>query len=169
MTKFDRRRICGPALFAARLATSRRTCGSSICCPALRPRRTPSRHKSRSRGSCQEAVHRRNPGTRNIDHLRGEPRGTRCRVDGGVSERIDADFSKPSVHGGRMNEMQMRAVERAGKGRDMLPESRFGFGGREARHDLREAGHDVVLSYARSQRKLNRLARQRRRVRRAPS
>jgi hypothetical protein len=27
---------------------------------------------------------------------------------------LDADFSKLTVHGGRMNEMQMRAVERAG-------------------------------------------------------
>jgi len=26
---------------------------------------------------------------------------------------LDADFSKLTVHGGRMNEMQMRAVERA--------------------------------------------------------
>ena len=27
---------------------------------------------------------------------------------------LDADFSKLMVYGGRMNEMQMRAVERAG-------------------------------------------------------
>jgi hypothetical protein len=27
---------------------------------------------------------------------------------------LDADFSKLTVRGGRMNEMQMRAVERAG-------------------------------------------------------
>jgi hypothetical protein len=27
---------------------------------------------------------------------------------------LDADFSRLTVHGGRMNEMQMQAVERAG-------------------------------------------------------
>jgi len=43
-----------------------------------------------------------------------EPRSTRRPTDGGDLSALDADFSKLTVHGGRLNEMQMRAVERAG-------------------------------------------------------
>ena len=54
------------------------------------------------------------PGTRNIDHLRENLGALDVRLTPADLAALDADFSKLTVHGGRMNEMQMRAVERAG-------------------------------------------------------
>jgi len=54
------------------------------------------------------------PGTRNIAHLRENLRALDVRLTPADLAALDADFSKLTVHGGRMNEMQMRAVERAG-------------------------------------------------------
>ena len=54
------------------------------------------------------------PGTRNIDHLRENLGALDVQLTAADLRSLDADFSKLTVHGGRMNEMQMRAVERAG-------------------------------------------------------
>jgi aryl-alcohol dehydrogenase-like predicted oxidoreductase len=54
------------------------------------------------------------PGTRNIAHLRENLGALDVRLTPADLAALDADFSKLTVHGGRMNEMQMRAVERAG-------------------------------------------------------
>jgi len=54
------------------------------------------------------------PGTRNIDHLRENLGALDVQLTAAELSALDADFSKLTVHGGRMNEMQMRAVERAG-------------------------------------------------------
>ena len=54
------------------------------------------------------------PGTRNIDHLRENLGALDVQLTAANLSALDADFSKLTVHGGRMNEMQMRAVERAG-------------------------------------------------------
>jgi len=54
------------------------------------------------------------PGTRNIDHLRENLGALDIQLTAADLSALDADFSKPTVHGGRMNEMQMRTVERAG-------------------------------------------------------
>ena len=54
------------------------------------------------------------PGTRNIDHLRENLGALDVQLTAADLSALDADFSKLTVHCGRMNEMQMRAVERAG-------------------------------------------------------
>ena len=54
------------------------------------------------------------PGTRNIPHLRENLGALDVRLPPADLAALDADFSKLTVHGGRVNEMQMRAVERAG-------------------------------------------------------
>jgi aryl-alcohol dehydrogenase-like predicted oxidoreductase len=54
------------------------------------------------------------PGTRNIDHLRENLGALDVQLTAADLSALDADFSKLTVHGGRMNEMQMRIVERAG-------------------------------------------------------
>jgi len=54
------------------------------------------------------------PGTRNIDHLRENLGALDVQLTAADLSALDADFSKLTVHGGSMNEMQMRAVERAG-------------------------------------------------------
>jgi aryl-alcohol dehydrogenase-like predicted oxidoreductase len=54
------------------------------------------------------------PGTRNIDHLRENLGAPAIKLSATELSALDADFSKLMVHGGRMNEMQMRAVEPAG-------------------------------------------------------
>jgi len=54
------------------------------------------------------------PGTRNIDHLRENLGALDVQLTAADLIALDADFSKLTVHGGRMNETQMRAVERAG-------------------------------------------------------
>jgi diketogulonate reductase-like aldo/keto reductase len=61
-----------------------------------------------------EAVHRLDPGTRNIDHLRENLGALDVQLTTADLSALDADFSKLTVHGGRMNEVQMRAVEQAG-------------------------------------------------------
>ena len=53
-------------------------------------------------------------GTRHIAHLRENRGALDVRLTPADLAALDADFSKLTVHGGRMNEMQMRAVERAG-------------------------------------------------------
>jgi aryl-alcohol dehydrogenase-like predicted oxidoreductase len=54
------------------------------------------------------------PGTRNIEHLLENLGALEVRLTPADLSDLDADFSKLTVHGGRMNEMQMRQVERAG-------------------------------------------------------
>lgn len=54
------------------------------------------------------------PGTRNIGHLRENLGALDVQLTAADLSALDSDFSKLTVHGGRMNEMQMRAVERAG-------------------------------------------------------
>jgi len=48
------------------------------------------------------------PGTRNSDHLRENLGALDVRLTPADLSALDADFSKLTVHGGRMNEMQMR-------------------------------------------------------------
>ena len=50
----------------------------------------------------------------NIDQLRENLGALEINLTAAELSALDADFSKLTVHGGRMNEMQMRAVERAG-------------------------------------------------------
>jgi aryl-alcohol dehydrogenase-like predicted oxidoreductase len=54
------------------------------------------------------------PGTRNIDHLRENLGAIDVRLTPDDVSELEAEFAKLTVHGGRMNEMQMQAVERAG-------------------------------------------------------
>jgi aryl-alcohol dehydrogenase-like predicted oxidoreductase len=54
------------------------------------------------------------PGTRNVGHLRENLGALDVQLTPADLAALDAEFSKLTVHGGRMNEMQMRAVERAG-------------------------------------------------------
>ena len=79
------------------------------------PRRTPRRHRSRSPGSW--------PRSRSSSPSPARATSTTCartseqldvQLTAADLSALDADFSKLTVHGGRMNEMQMRAVERAG-------------------------------------------------------
>ena len=54
------------------------------------------------------------PGTRSLDHL-GENLGALdVKLTAADLSALEAEFSKLTVHGGRMNEMQMRAVAQAG-------------------------------------------------------
>src|SRR4051812_41200569 len=53
-------------------------------------------------------------GTRNSGHLRENLEALDVQLTPADVAALDADFSKLTVHGGRMNEMQMRAVKRAG-------------------------------------------------------
>ena len=72
------------------------------------------RHKSRSRG-CWPRSRLSSPSpARPTSTICGEPRGSRCSVDGGGTERTRGRLLEAHGAGGRMNEMQMRAVERAG-------------------------------------------------------
>ena len=54
------------------------------------------------------------PGTRNVDHLRENLGALDVQLTPADLHALEADFSRLTVHGGRMNEMQMQAVERAG-------------------------------------------------------
>ena len=54
------------------------------------------------------------PGTRNIDRLRENVGAVDVQLTPADLSELDDDFSRLTVHGGRMNEMQMQAVERAG-------------------------------------------------------
>jgi aryl-alcohol dehydrogenase-like predicted oxidoreductase len=54
------------------------------------------------------------PGTRNMDHLRENLGAIDVPLTPADVSELEADFAKLTVHGGRMNEMQMQAVERAG-------------------------------------------------------
>jgi diketogulonate reductase-like aldo/keto reductase len=58
----------------------------------------------RSRGSSQF-------GTRNPDHLNENLGATRVQLTPEELREIDTAFSKIRVHGGRMNEEQMRIVD----------------------------------------------------------
>jgi diketogulonate reductase-like aldo/keto reductase len=72
-------------------------------------------HSSRSRGSWRENRSScQIPGTRNVGHLRENLGALDVQLTPADLAALDAEFSKLAVHGGRMNEMQMRAVERAG-------------------------------------------------------
>ena len=54
------------------------------------------------------------PGTRNIDHLRENLGALDVQLTAEDLSQLEAGFAKLTVHGGRMNEMQMQMVERAG-------------------------------------------------------
>ena len=54
------------------------------------------------------------PGTRSSDHLRENLGAIEIGLTPADLRALDADFSRLTVHGGRMNEMQMQIVERAG-------------------------------------------------------
>jgi aryl-alcohol dehydrogenase-like predicted oxidoreductase len=54
------------------------------------------------------------PGTRNADHLRENVGALDIELTPTDLHTLESEFSKLTVHGGRMNEMQMRAVEQAG-------------------------------------------------------
>jgi aryl-alcohol dehydrogenase-like predicted oxidoreductase len=51
------------------------------------------------------------PGTRNLDHLEENLGAINIQLTPADLREIDAAFSKVTVHGGRMNEMQMEAVD----------------------------------------------------------
>jgi aryl-alcohol dehydrogenase-like predicted oxidoreductase len=51
------------------------------------------------------------PGTRRLDHLTENLGAVQLRLTPVELEELDAAFSKLTVHGGRMNEMQMKIVE----------------------------------------------------------
>ncbi len=53
------------------------------------------------------------PGTRNADHLRENLRARDVELTAADLAELEAEFATLTVHGGRMNEMQMQAVERA--------------------------------------------------------
>ena len=52
------------------------------------------------------------PGTRNIDHLEGKPRRTQRPADAEDLREMETGLAAITVHGGRMNEMQMELVDR---------------------------------------------------------
>jgi aryl-alcohol dehydrogenase-like predicted oxidoreductase len=54
------------------------------------------------------------PGTRSSTHLRENLVALDIELTPADLQALDADFSKLKVHGGRMNDMQMQLVERAG-------------------------------------------------------
>jgi aryl-alcohol dehydrogenase-like predicted oxidoreductase len=51
------------------------------------------------------------PGTRNIDHLNENLGAINIQLTPADLRELETDFSKIKVHGGRMNEMQMQAVD----------------------------------------------------------
>ncbi len=51
------------------------------------------------------------PGTRNMDHLHENLGATDVQLTSADLSELDAEFSKITVHGGRMNEMQMQVVD----------------------------------------------------------
>jgi aryl-alcohol dehydrogenase-like predicted oxidoreductase len=51
------------------------------------------------------------PGTRNIDHLNENLGAINIQLTPADLREVDAAFSKLNVHGGRMNEEQMRVVD----------------------------------------------------------
>jgi diketogulonate reductase-like aldo/keto reductase len=51
------------------------------------------------------------PGTRNIDHLNENLGAINVQLTPADLSEIDTAFSKIKVHGGRMNEEQMRVVD----------------------------------------------------------
>jgi len=51
------------------------------------------------------------PGTRRLDHLNENLGAVQLPLTPAELEELDAAFSKLTVHGGRMNEMQMKIVE----------------------------------------------------------
>ena len=53
------------------------------------------------------------PGTRNIDHLNENLGATNVQLTPADLREIDTAFSKIKVHGGRMNEEQMKVVDKA--------------------------------------------------------
>ena len=51
------------------------------------------------------------PGTRNIDHLRENGAAVNVQLTSEDLQQIDSALSKIKVHGGRMNEEQMKVVD----------------------------------------------------------
>ena len=51
------------------------------------------------------------PGTRNIDHLNENLGALDVQLTPADLSELEAAFSKIKVHGGRMNEMQMKVVD----------------------------------------------------------
>lgn len=58
-----------------------------------------------------EAVHRADTGTRNRDHLLENLGASDLQLTLADLNELDAEFFKLKVQSGRMNEMQMRAVD----------------------------------------------------------
>ena len=54
------------------------------------------------------------PGTRNVDHLNENLGGVTVQLTPADLREIDAAISKVTVHGGRMNEEQMKVVDQTG-------------------------------------------------------
>ena len=53
------------------------------------------------------------PGTRNMDHLLENLGANDVQLTPADLNELDAAFSRITVHGGRMNEMQMQVVDQA--------------------------------------------------------
>ena len=51
------------------------------------------------------------PGTRNIDHLNENLGAINVQLTPADLSKIEPDFSRITVHGGRMNEEQMKVVD----------------------------------------------------------
>lgn len=54
------------------------------------------------------------PGTRNMDHLNENHGALNVQLTPAELREIETAFSKVTVHGGRMNEMQMQVVDQTG-------------------------------------------------------
>ena len=54
------------------------------------------------------------PGTRNLDRLRENLGALEVQLTPADLADLQANFSRLTVHGGRLNDMQMQLVERAG-------------------------------------------------------
>ena len=54
------------------------------------------------------------PGTRNMDHLNENLGAIHVQLTPADLREIETEFSKVKVNGGRMNEMQMQAVDHTG-------------------------------------------------------
>jgi aryl-alcohol dehydrogenase-like predicted oxidoreductase len=51
------------------------------------------------------------PGTRNVDHLNENLGASRVELSASDLQEIETALSKVTIHGGRMNEMQMELVD----------------------------------------------------------
>ena len=120
---------------------------------------TPAR--SPSRGSWPRSRYRLDPGTRNIDHLRENLGGLDVQLTA-----ADLSALTPTSQAHSAPRTHERNAD-AGRGTGRVKDANMRIGilgsglmGGKLGTIFAKAGHDVVFSYARSQRKLNRLARE---------